>query len=76
MWRGFTLEQFMDQCYGNAADKGQGRQMPVHYGSKDLHFMTISSPLSTQIPQGLIMFENYYMYTIYQIEIYLHYSIV
>ena len=26
--------------------------MPVHYGSKDLHFQTISSPLGTQIPQA------------------------
>ena len=26
--------------------------MPVHYGSKDLHFQTISSPLTTQLPQA------------------------
>jgi len=26
--------------------------MPVHYGSAKLHFQTISSPLSTQIPQA------------------------
>lgn len=45
VWRGFTIEQFIDQCYGNAADEGKGRQMPVHYGSRDLHFVTISSPL-------------------------------
>ncbi|KAL8562750.1 hypothetical protein ACOMHN_022625 [Nucella lapillus] len=31
---------------------GKGRQMPVHYGSKDLHFVTISSPLATQMPQA------------------------
>ncbi len=34
MWRGMTPEQMMDQCYGNTADRGLGRQMPVHYGSK------------------------------------------
>lgn len=45
VWRGFTIEQFIDQCYGNVGDKGKGRQMPVHYGSKDLNFVTISSPL-------------------------------
>lgn len=45
VWRGFTIEQFLDQCYGNVNDKGKGRQMPVHYGSKDLNFVTISSPL-------------------------------
>ncbi|KAI0225875.1 2-oxoisovalerate dehydrogenase subunit alpha, mitochondrial [Lamellibrachia satsuma] len=52
MWRGFTLDNFMDQCYGNVSDKGKGRQMPVHYGSTDLHFVTISSPLATQLPQA------------------------
>lgn len=52
MYRGFPLDHFMAQCYANADDLGKGRQMPVHYGSKDLNFVTISSPLATQIPQG------------------------
>ncbi|KAJ1963140.1 hypothetical protein H4R35_007279 [Dimargaris xerosporica] len=50
--RGFSLEAFMNQCYGNALDLGKGRQMPVHYGTRDLHFVTISSTLATQIPQA------------------------
>lgn len=53
MWRGFTLDQFMNQCYGNIDDAGKGKQMPVHYGSKELNFVTISSPLGTQMPQGI-----------------------
>ena len=56
MWRGFTLDQFMDQCYGNSSDMAKGRQMPVHYGSKELNFVTISSPLATQMPQGLSIY--------------------
>jgi 2-oxoisovalerate dehydrogenase E1 component alpha subunit len=52
LYRGFTLQQFMDQCYSNAHDLGKGRQMPVHYGSRALNFQTISSPLGTQIPQA------------------------
>ncbi|KAF7699293.1 hypothetical protein HF521_004035 [Silurus meridionalis] len=52
MYRGFPLDLFMAQCYGNADDVGKGRQMPVHYGCKEHHFVTISSPLATQIPQG------------------------
>ncbi|MBN3313004.1 ODBA dehydrogenase, partial [Atractosteus spatula] len=52
MYRGFPLDLFMAQCYANADDLGKGRQMPVHYGSKDLNFVTISSPLATQIPQA------------------------
>ncbi|MDP5292723.1 thiamine pyrophosphate-dependent dehydrogenase E1 component subunit alpha [Oceanimonas sp. CHS3-5] len=50
--RGFTLDQFMNQLFSNADDLGKGRQMPVHYGCRELNFMTISSPLATQIPQA------------------------
>ncbi|KAJ2575207.1 hypothetical protein GGH19_003185 [Coemansia sp. RSA 1807] len=50
--RGFTLAQFMNQCYSNELDLGKGRQMPIHYGTKELCFQTISSPLATQIPQA------------------------
>ncbi|XP_022281079.1 2-oxoisovalerate dehydrogenase subunit alpha, mitochondrial isoform X3 [Canis lupus familiaris] len=52
MYRDYPLELFMAQCYGNVSDPGKGRQMPVHYGCKDRHFVTISSPLATQIPQA------------------------
>lgn len=52
MYRGFPLDLFMAQCYANADDLGKGRQMPVHYGCRDRNFVTISSPLATQIPQG------------------------
>ncbi|BFZ07623.1 hypothetical protein BsWGS_10662 [Bradybaena similaris] len=52
MWRGFPLVQFMNQCYGNAKDTGKGRLMPVHYGSRELNFVTISSTLATQMPQA------------------------
>jgi 2-oxoisovalerate dehydrogenase E1 component alpha subunit len=53
MWRGFTLDQFTNQCFSNAADLGKGRQMPVHYGSRALQYHTVSSPLGTQIPQSV-----------------------
>jgi len=52
VYRGFSLDEFMNQLFGNELDAGKGRQMPVHYGSAKLHFMTISSPLATQIPQA------------------------
>lgn len=51
-FRGFTARQFMSQLLSNEKDLGKGRQMPVHYGSNELNFMTISSPLATQIPQA------------------------
>lgn len=54
MWRsGNNLEMLMDQLYGNIGSSDKGKQMPVHYGSKDLNFVTISSPLATQIPQAV-----------------------
>ncbi|RKP11646.1 thiamine diphosphate-binding protein [Piptocephalis cylindrospora] len=52
LYRGFTLREFMDQCYGSVGDSGKGRQMPVHFGSARLNFHTISSPLTTQLPQA------------------------
>ncbi|WP_110601749.1 thiamine pyrophosphate-dependent dehydrogenase E1 component subunit alpha [Salinicola lusitanus] len=51
-YRGFTTDEFMDQLFGNERDTAHGRQMPIHYGSRDLHYLTISSPLATQIPQA------------------------
>ncbi|XP_061222852.1 2-oxoisovalerate dehydrogenase subunit alpha, mitochondrial-like [Neopsephotus bourkii] len=53
MYRGYPLDLFMAQCYGNSKDPGKGRQMPVHYGCRERHFVTISSPLATQIPQAV-----------------------
>ncbi|BDY05712.1 thiamine pyrophosphate-dependent dehydrogenase E1 component subunit alpha [Ferrimonas sp. YFM] len=51
-YRGFTTEQFMNQMFSNVKDLGKGRQMPIHYGSNELNYMTVSSPLGTQIPQA------------------------
>lgn len=52
LWRGFTPQRIMDQCYGNMNDCMKGRMMPLHYGSKDTNVVTISSPLCTQVPQA------------------------
>ncbi|ESO94099.1 hypothetical protein LOTGIDRAFT_175510 [Lottia gigantea] len=52
LWRGFRLEDFANQCFNNDLDGTKGRQMPVHYGSKEHNFMTISSTLATQMPQA------------------------
>ncbi|RYG66542.1 thiamine pyrophosphate-dependent dehydrogenase E1 component subunit alpha, partial [archaeon] len=52
LWRGFSVQEAADQCFSNEADRGKGRQMPVHYGSDQLHYQTISSPLATQLPQA------------------------
>lgn len=46
IWRGFTIDDIINQCIGNVRDEAKGRQMPVHYGSKKYNNVTVSSPLS------------------------------
>ncbi|KAF7057785.1 hypothetical protein CFC21_064978 [Triticum aestivum] len=53
LWRGFTLQEFANQLFGNKLDYGKGRQMPIHYGSNRLNYFTVSSPIATQLPQAV-----------------------
>ncbi|XP_010320010.1 2-oxoisovalerate dehydrogenase subunit alpha 1, mitochondrial isoform X2 [Solanum lycopersicum] len=53
LWRGYPLEQVANQLFGNKFDYGKGRQMPCHYGSNELNYLTVSSPIATQIPQAV-----------------------
>lgn len=46
LWRGFSIVECANQCFGTQKDLGKGRQMPVHYGSNALNYVTVSSPLS------------------------------
>ncbi|KAJ8297248.1 2-oxoisovalerate dehydrogenase subunit alpha, mitochondrial [Rhodotorula toruloides] len=53
IWRDYPLSSLMAQVFSTASDIAtKGRQMPVHYGSREHHFHTISSPLGTQLPQA------------------------
>ncbi len=52
LWRGFPLQTFIDNMYGNADDVVKGRQMPNHYTGKAFHFASVSSPVGTQITQA------------------------
>lgn len=52
LWRGFTLQEVANQCFGNKMDYGKGRQMPIHYGSNKHNYFTISSPIATQLPHA------------------------
>jgi 2-oxoisovalerate dehydrogenase E1 component alpha subunit len=47
LWRGFSIQQMAHQLCGNHLDYGRGKQMPVHYGSKEMNICTVSSPLTT-----------------------------
>ena len=50
LWRGFPLQTLVHQFFGNAADASKGRQMPNHYGLRDVNYVSVSSPVGTQIP--------------------------
>lgn len=52
MWRGWEIRDFANQCASNEFDLGKGRQMPVHYGDRSRNYITVSSPLATQIPHA------------------------
>lgn len=51
--RGYPLRTFLCQLFGNAEDPVKGRQMPVHHTARALNFVSISSPVGTQIPHAL-----------------------
>jgi pyruvate dehydrogenase E1 component alpha subunit len=54
-YRGYSLTDFVNQLFGNGADTVKGRQMPVHHSAKWCNFVSISSPVGTQIPQAVGM---------------------
>jgi 2-oxoisovalerate dehydrogenase E1 component alpha subunit len=53
LYRGYSLRTFMCQLFGNAEDPVKGRQMPVHHTVRHLNFVTVSSPVATQIPHAV-----------------------
>ncbi len=53
LYRGYPLRVLLCQLFGNAEDPVKGRQMPVHHSVRNLNFVSISSPVGTQIPQAV-----------------------
>lgn len=53
LWRGFSLQTYLDNMYGNADDVVHGRQMPDHFTSKKLCYASVSSPIGTQITHAV-----------------------
>jgi pyruvate dehydrogenase E1 component alpha subunit len=48
--RGVPVEVLLDQIMGNSEDSAKGRQMPSHYNAKDHNFMSVQSPVATNLP--------------------------
>jgi len=53
LMRGYPLVEYVSQCMGNALDKTKGRQMPSHYASRAVHFVSWSSCIATQLPHAV-----------------------
>ncbi len=53
LWRGISLKLMIAQAYGNSLDRNKGRQMPNHFGWKEINYVTASSPVGTQIPHAV-----------------------
>lgn len=51
--RGFPLEQYFGQLFGNTLDPQKGRQQPMHFSSGAVHYVSLSSPIATQLPQAV-----------------------
>ena len=53
LWRGMALDHYIAQCFGNSADPTHGRQMPCHYSDGGTRYVSLSSPIGTQISHAV-----------------------
>ena len=51
--RGVPLRSALDQMIGNSADLAKGAQMPNHFAFRAQHYVSVSSPIGTQITQAV-----------------------
>ncbi len=51
--RGFPLQAFVAQVFGNAGDVNKGRQMPSHQSGRAVHQVSWSSCIGPQLPQAV-----------------------
>jgi pyruvate dehydrogenase E1 component alpha subunit/2-oxoisovalerate dehydrogenase E1 component alpha subunit len=53
LFRGMTLDSYIAQIIGNAADPSKGRQLPCHPCDRAHNYVVMSSCVSTQIPHAV-----------------------
>lgn len=51
-WRGYSVQEFVHQMFGDAKDPALGRQMPNHFGSRSINVVNVSSPIGIKIPNA------------------------
>ena len=53
LYRGLPLQTYIDNMYGNANDIPKGRQMPDHVSNRNVHYVSVTAPIGTQITQAV-----------------------
>ena len=53
LYRGLTLDSYIAQIFGNAADPSKGRQMPCHPCDRERQYGVMSSCVATQLPHAV-----------------------
>jgi pyruvate dehydrogenase E1 component alpha subunit/2-oxoisovalerate dehydrogenase E1 component alpha subunit len=53
LYRGFPMEPYICQVFGNAGDIQKGRQMPSHYADRSVNQVSWGSCIGTQITQAV-----------------------
>jgi pyruvate dehydrogenase E1 component alpha subunit len=53
VFRGLSLDSYVAQIFGNAADPTRGRQMPCHPTDREHHYVNMSSCVGSQIPHAV-----------------------
>ena len=51
--RGVPIEELLAQLFGTSKDLSKGRQIPTHYGSRQRHIASISSPVGNGIAHAV-----------------------
>lgn len=51
--RGFDLETYVSQVFGNAKDSTKGRQMPSHAADRSVNYVSWGSCIANQLPQAV-----------------------
>lgn len=53
LYRGLTLDSYIAQIFGNAADVSKGRQMPCHPCDRANNYVVMSSCVANQLPHAV-----------------------
>lgn len=53
LMRGMPVSRYIAQLMGNSHDEEKGHQQPMHFSFRAANHVSLSSPIGTQLPQGV-----------------------